>query len=103
MPSPTTWRMGRPSAPFQRPSRTALREGAHALAAALHLGQHVVAVDHHVLVAAQRHVQRRPVLGGVDVLAREEPLDLAGQLALARERAQRARSSPAYGAAWRSR
>ena len=80
--------MRSPVAPFQWPSRTACDEDAHALAVALDLGQHVDAVDHHVLVAAQRRVQRGPVLGHVHALAREEPLDRRGQPALARERAQ---------------
>ena len=65
-----------------------LGEDAHALAVALHLGEDVVALQHDVLVAAQRHVQHRAVLGGVDALAGEELLDHRGQAALARQRGE---------------
>ena len=66
-----------------------LREDAKPLAPALDRGQHIHAVDHGVLVAAQRHVHRRAVLGGVHMLAGEEPGDAPRKVALAREGEER--------------
>jgi hypothetical protein len=63
---------------------------AHALAVALHFGQHVLAVHVGVFVAAQRGVQRGAVLGQVHALAGEQPLDRLGQPAIAREGHQQA-------------
>jgi hypothetical protein len=65
-----------------------LGEAADALAVALDLGQQVLAVDHHVLVAAQRRVQRGPVLGRVHAFAGEELLDRRGHAAVLGERHQ---------------
>jgi hypothetical protein len=62
-----------------------LCDHAHALAVALDLRQHVAAVHGHVLVAAQRRMQGGPVLGHVDALAREQPLDGRRDAAVARE------------------
>jgi hypothetical protein len=62
-----------------------LGDDPHALAVALDPRQEIAPVGAHVLVAAQRHVQRRAILGGVDALAGEQPLDRGGEVALARE------------------
>ena len=70
-----------------------LGEDAHALALALHLRQHVRAVEDDALVSAQRRVQRGAVLARVDAGPREEPLDRRGQAALAREVREQARRS----------
>ena len=73
MPTLTTLRIGLPVWPVQSPERTRSREGAHPVERLVHLLDHVLPVDDQraVLRHPQRHVQHRPVLGDVDVLAGE--------------------------------
>src|SRR5204862_8088806 len=48
---------------------------AHTLAIALDLGKHAGALDHDVLLTAQRRVQRRAVLGRIHLRPGREALD----------------------------
>jgi hypothetical protein len=76
MPMFTTLRMRRPVKPFHSPER---RRSAKALQR-----HHVGAVDDDALalLRAERHVQHRALLGGVDLLAFEHRVDLRAQAAL---------------------
>jgi hypothetical protein len=62
-----------------------LREDAHALVHARDVRPDVGAIDHHPFVTAQRRVQDGAVLGGVDALPREKPLDTRRDAPLTRE------------------
>ncbi len=55
-----------------------------------HFGHHVLAVDQHRALAAiaQRRVQHRPILGGVDFLATEHGVDATAQTTRVGERDQ---------------
>ena len=83
----------------------AVGEGRHPVEHAVDLGHHVLAVDEDRLAGAvaQRHVQHRPVLGGVDLRAGEHqvaPLRHAARRGeLDQQRQRRARRSRS----WRSR
>ena len=94
MPMLTTLRMRLPVWPFHAPLRTRFAKSAIRSSTACTSRHDVLAVDHDRRAArrAQRHVQHRPVLGDVDLLAAEHRVDAFAQAALLGQLRRAARS-----------